>query len=136
VFSCFSLSSTHHYRIPVYANKLTSTSALAVQDYSKLSICDESVGVAPDESIGGKWHRAVAALHGDAYRTSTLQVEAGIDVYCGNLCTVLTETNRVDAVQRDFFYNFVLDRLPGAFVYEDEYVSAFCIVFYMLLSLL
>lgn len=108
--------------IPVIANKLTSVSALAVLDYSHLSICDEAVGAASleDDERNSKWRSAMRALHGDAWRTSTLEVTAGEDVYCGSLCTVLVEEDRVDAVRRDFFFNFAIDGLPAAFVYEDE----------------
>jgi len=77
------------------------------------------VGVVDADTVS-KWRRAVGALHGDALRTSTLEVQAGQDVYCGTLCSVLTEEDRVDAVQRDFRYNFFLDGLPAAFIYEDE----------------
>jgi len=91
-------------------------------DYSHLSICDESVGTAflEDDARNSKWRGAMRALHGDAWRTSTLEVAAGQDVYCGTLCTVLVEEDRVEAVRRDFFYNFAVDGLPAAYVHEDE----------------
>jgi hypothetical protein len=88
-------------------------------DYSNLSICDESVTVV-DEKRSSKWIGAMTALHGDAWRTSTLEVTAGQDVYCGTLCTVLAEADRVEAVRHDFSYNFAIDGLPAAFLLEDE----------------
>lgn len=107
--------------IPIIANKLTSASKLAALDYVHLALCDESVSLAGEAST--KWRRAVASLHGDAPRTSTLKVNAGEDVFCGTLCTVLVEADRVDAVKRDFNYNWELDGLPAALVQENAYVT-------------
>lgn len=110
---------SYRFRIPVMFNKLTSPTALAVMDYSHMSICDESVGVV-DDTRNSKWHRAMKALHGDAWRASTMEVTAGHDVHCGTLCTVLAEGERLEAVRRDFSYNFAIDGLPAAFLLEDE----------------
>jgi hypothetical protein len=110
---------SYRFRIPVIANKLTSPTALAVMDYSHMSICDESVGVVHAKR-NSKWHGAMKALHGDAWRASTMEVSAGQDVYCGTLCTVLAEGDRLEAVRRDFSYHFAIDGLPAAFLLEDE----------------
>lgn len=112
---------TYHCRIPLIANKLTSTTALTSIDYRFVPLCNAD----PDPvQYSSAWKKAVTALHGDAlYEDTALNLVAGGDAFCTTLCTVdfdKEESEYADAVSRGFAYNFELGGLPVALQEEDE----------------
>ena len=117
-------------RIPIQANKLTSSDALAAMDYSHLPICGNQPQIpAATKSTDGMsaWQRAVTSLHGDAFYDVGLVLNVAMkqDAYCRQLCIAdLADLPYESAIAQDMHYNFWIDGMPTAFRQEtDQRVS-------------
>jgi hypothetical protein len=105
------------HSISLFANKLTSPTALTSIDYSYLSFCGKETNL---KTPSNAWHKAIAALHADAWRTTGIDLTVGVDVFCATLCSMQVTDPYVNAIANDFHYNWDLDGLPAGWQYEDE----------------
>mmetsp|Transcript_14605 Transcript_14605/g.26506 ORF Transcript_14605/g.26506 Transcript_14605/m.26506 type:complete len:736 (-) Transcript_14605:343-2550(-) len=109
-------------------NKMTSEKTLLPMDYKSLDFCQPDGGWRMDmdsQNLG-------EFLAGDLIQSSPYRLKMKVDMYCEQLCITnlgpeevngVSPNKLVDAIQKEYHNNWIVDDLPSASKTEDDFAG-------------